>query len=92
MRVIVLERKLLSLLIKRRLGDWLRVGSRHGYFSESNLYRRSTLEPARRHRSEQYFTCSQSRSHFLRQVKGREQCAQTLLGRSDFLRIFMTRL
>ena len=45
-------------LIKRRLGDWLRAGSRHGYFSESNLYRRSTLEPARRHRSEQYFTCS----------------------------------
>jgi hypothetical protein len=41
-----------------------------------------------RQRSEQYFTCSQSRAHFLRQVNGRAQCAQGLAGRSAFERIF----
>ena len=45
---------------------------------------------ALRQRSEQYLTCSQSRSHFLRQVKGSEQNAHSLDGSSDFLRIFMT--
>ena len=35
----------------------------------------------RRQRSEQYLTLSQSRSHFFRQVKGREQLRQFLLGR-----------
>jgi len=44
---------------------------------------------ARRQRSEQYFTWSQSRSHFLRQLKGRAQWAQVFDGSSDFLRIFM---
>jgi hypothetical protein len=44
---------------------------------------------ARRQRSEQYFTWSQSRSHFLRQLKGRAQWAQIFDGSSDFLRIFM---
>ncbi len=39
----------------------------------------------RRQRSEQKRTCSQSRSHFLRQVKGRPQAAQVLVGRSAFL-------
>ncbi len=33
----------------------------------------------------QYFTSSQQRSHFLRQVKGRWQTGQILVGRSDFL-------
>jgi len=37
-------------------------------------------------RSEQNFTFSQSRSHFLRQVKGRAQRKQVLLGSSDFFR------
>lgn len=36
-----------------------------------------------RHRSEQYFTCSQSRSHFFRHVNGRPHAAQILVGRSD---------
>jgi hypothetical protein len=45
--------------------------------------------PARRQRSEQNFTFSQSRSHFLRHVNGKPQCAQILLGKSDFLRIFI---
>jgi hypothetical protein len=40
--------------------------------------------PLRRQRSEQYFTLSQSRSHFFRQVKGRPQAAQVLLGKSPF--------
>jgi len=44
---------------------------------------------ARRQRSEQYLTCSQSRSHFLRQAKGRAQCAHCFVGSSDFFRIFM---
>ena len=35
----------------------------------------------RRQRSEQYLTLSQSRSHFLRQVNGRRQVRQFLLGR-----------
>ena len=42
-----------------------------------------------RQRSEQYFTSSHTFSHFLRQVKGRAQLAQTLLGSSDFLRMRM---
>ena len=37
--------------------------------------------------SEQWVTFSQSRAHFLRQVKGRPQITQILVGRSDFLRI-----
>jgi hypothetical protein len=36
-----------------------------------------------RQRSEQNLTWSQSRSHFLRQVKGRPQCAQSFWGRLD---------
>ena len=55
---------------------------------------RQGLSPARddlgafdRHASEQYFTCSQSRSHFLRQTNGRPQVRQVLDGNSDFLRM-----
>ncbi|OLP05927.1 hypothetical protein BLL52_2156 [Rhodoferax antarcticus ANT.BR] len=44
---------------------------------------------ARRQRSEQYLTLSQSRAHFFRQAKGLPQVRQILLGNSDFLRIFM---
>lgn len=40
-----------------------------------------------RQRSEQCSTRSQSRSHFLRQAKGRWQVAHSLLGNSDFFRI-----
>lgn len=40
-----------------------------------------------RHRSEQYFTWSQSRAHFLRQANGRPHAAQTLVGKSPFLTI-----
>jgi hypothetical protein len=40
------------------------------------------------HRFEQYFTCSQSRAHFLRQAKGRPHWAQSFVGRSAFARIF----
>ena len=36
-----------------------------------------------RQRSEQNLTWSQSRSHFLRHVKGRPQCAQSFWGRLD---------
>lgn len=36
----------------------------------------------RRHRSEQWRTSSHTRSHFLRQVNGRAQVAQSLAGRS----------
>ncbi len=43
-------------------------------------------ERRRRHRSEQYFTSSQFFSHFLRQVKGRSQTGQTLVGKSDLER------
>jgi hypothetical protein len=42
--------------------------------------------PARQ-ASEQYRTFSQSRDHFFRQLKGRPQWAQSLVGRSAFLRI-----
>ncbi len=45
------------------------------------------FEPAARHRSEQYFTVSQSRAHLRRQVNGRPQAAQILLGKSAFFRI-----
>ena len=37
--------------------------------------------PFRLHPSEQYFTSSQHRSHFFRQVKGRWQTGQSLVGR-----------
>ena len=43
-----------------------------------------------RQRSEQYFTSSHTFSHFLRQVNGRWQWMQTLLGRLAFLIIFMS--
>tara|TARA_R110001583_G_scaffold184037_2_gene343044 strand:+ start:27729 stop:27905 length:177 start_codon:yes stop_codon:yes gene_type:complete len=36
-------------------------------------------------RTEQYLTSSQQRTHFFRQVKGRLQHAQILVGKSDFL-------
>jgi hypothetical protein len=52
-------------------------------------YGSATGRVLRRHRSEQYLTCSQSRSHFLRQVNGSWQWAQILVGNDDFLRIFM---
>jgi hypothetical protein len=39
------------------------------------------------HLSEQKRTFSQSRAHFLRQVKGKPQAAQVFVGKSDFLRI-----
>ncbi|MFT4939666.1 MAG: hypothetical protein ACI88A_002711 [Paraglaciecola sp.] len=35
-------------------------------------------------RFEQYFTCSQSRAHFFRQLKSRLQTIQVLLGKSHF--------
>ena len=38
--------------------------------------------------SEQNFTSSHTFSHFFRHVKGRPQTTQTLVGRSDFRRIF----
>jgi len=37
----------------------------------------------RRQRSLQYFTCSQSRAHFFRQVNGRAQLAQMRVGRCE---------
>lgn len=40
---------------------------------------------AARQRSEQNLTLAQSRSHFLRQAKGRWQDAQILVGRFSFL-------
>jgi len=49
------------------------------------------LDRARRQRSEQYLTEAQSFSHFLRQAKDKPQTSHSLLGKSDFLRIFMTR-
>ncbi|GGX18478.1 hypothetical protein GCM10011282_25830 [Undibacterium macrobrachii] len=49
------------------------------------------LDRARRQRSEQYLTEAQSFSHFLRQVKDKPQTSHSLLGKSDFLRIFMAR-
>ena len=42
-----------------------------------------------RQRSEQCSTRSQSRSHFLRQVKGLPQVTQILLGRSLFCNLFV---
>ncbi len=45
--------------------------------------------PCWRQRSEQNLTDSQSRAHFLRQVNGRPQHAQSLLGRSCFFRMRM---
>lgn len=36
------------------------------------------------HRLEQYLTVSQSRAHFLRQVKGRAQVAQVFVGKLAF--------
>jgi hypothetical protein len=39
-----------------------------------------------RHLSLQYFTSSQTFSHFLRHVKGRPQTKQSLLASADFLR------
>jgi hypothetical protein len=44
------------------------------------------LAPLARQRSEQYFTWSQSRAHFFRQVKGRWQAVQVLEGSADLLR------
>ena len=44
---------------------------------------------SRRHLSEQYFTSSQTFSHFFRHVKGRPQVMQVLVGRSDFFCIFI---
>jgi hypothetical protein len=38
-----------------------------------------------RQRSLQYFTSSQTRSHFFRQANGRPQTGQVLVGRLDFL-------
>jgi hypothetical protein len=40
-----------------------------------------------RQRSEQYFTFTQSRAHFLRQTKGRPHTTQSLVGRSVLRRI-----
>lgn len=47
------------------------------------------LHYVRLHFSEQYFTLSHTLAHFLRHVNGRPQVTQVLLGRSDFLRIFI---
>ena len=41
--------------------------------------------PASRQRSEQYFTCSQSRAHFLRQANGRSQVTQSFSAKCSFL-------
>jgi hypothetical protein len=46
----------------------------------------------RLHFSEQYFTCSQSFSHFLRQLKFLPHTAQHFSGRCCFLTPFMSRL
>jgi len=43
-----------------------------------------TLALFLRQRSEQYLTSSQTFSHFFRQVNGRWQTGQSLVGRSDF--------
>jgi hypothetical protein len=37
------------------------------------------------HASEQYFTCSQTFSHFFRQANGRWQTGQVFVGRLGFL-------
>jgi DNA repair exonuclease SbcCD nuclease subunit len=47
----------------------------------------SGFDPAVRQRSEQNFTCAQSRDHFFRQVNGNPQAAHSLVGNSDFFRI-----
>ena len=44
-----------------------------------------------RHLSEQYFTSSQTFSHFFRHVNGRPQVMQILVGKSDFFFIFIIR-
>jgi hypothetical protein len=41
-----------------------------------------------RHLSEQYFTSSHTRSHFLRQTNGRAQVTHSFCGSSLFFRIF----
>ena len=46
---------------------------------------------AERQRSEQYFTSSQTFSHFFRHAKGRPQLAQVFSGSSAFFRIFAMR-
>jgi hypothetical protein len=59
------------------------------YLSSINfILHPSSLLPdrLRRQRSEQYFTSSQQSAHFLRQVKGRWQTGQTLVGKSDLER------
>jgi predicted RNase H-like HicB family nuclease len=52
-------------------------GRRCGHLAFGRL----SAVPFRRQASEQYFTSSQQRSHFFRQVKGRWQTGQSLLGR-----------
>jgi hypothetical protein len=47
------------------------------------FFRKSPL-----HRSEQVFTLSQSRAHFLRQAKGRAQASQIFSGRLDLVYFF----
>jgi hypothetical protein len=54
----------------------------HGNFADTGT--RERLQ-----RSEQYLTASQSFSHFFRQLNGNPQATHNLLGRSDFLRIFI---
>ena len=49
---------------------------------------RTGLTRAPRQRSEQYFTSSQTFSHFLRQVNGRPQTRQVFCGKSLFFCIF----
>jgi len=55
---------------------------------QCNPYRALAAPRALRHRSEQYFTTSQSRAHLRRQLKGSPQLWHILVGRSDLLRIF----
>jgi hypothetical protein len=56
-------------------------------FFHSDLADTGTRE--RLQRSEQYLTDSQSFSHFFRQLNNKPQVTHNLLGRSDFLRIFI---
>ena len=51
---------------------------------DSLFYLESTVFLERRQRSLQYLTCSQSFFHFFRQVNGRSQTGQILVGSSDF--------
>lgn len=60
-----------------------RFPGRQAWVARSRARRARGWTP-RRQASEQYRTCSQSRSHFLRQTKGRAQAAQSLEGRADF--------